>query len=170
MLRSVRKPLIVMTPKWLLRLPEARSASIDFERGSFQETIDDPEAIKRPEPTELVLLSTGKIYYQLKERRDETNAPAALVRIEQLYPFPHDQLAEIVARYPQAKAVRWVQEEPENMGAWPFIHARLHDALPGELELEVVARVESASPATGSATIHEQEQQQLLNQALRPAE
>jgi 2-oxoglutarate dehydrogenase E1 component len=170
MLRSVRKPLIVMTPKWLLRLPEARSAAIDFERGHFQETIDDADAIKRPEPTELILLSTGKIYYQLKERRDEMNAPAALVRVEQLYPFPHDQLAEIFSRYPQGKAIRWVQDEPENMGGWPFVHARLHDALPNDLELEVVARVESASPATGSATVHDQEQKQLLDAAFRPAD
>ena len=165
MLRSVRKPLIVMTPKWLLRLPEARSAAMDFERGHFLETIDDPEAMKRPEPTEIILVCTGKIYYQLKERREESNAPAAIVRLEQLYPFPHDQLAEIFARYPQAKAIRWVQDEPENMGAWSFVAARLRDALPNDLTLEVVARVESASPATGSATVHDQEQQELLSNA-----
>ena len=165
MLRSIRKPLIVMTPKWLLRLPEARSAAIDFERGHFQETLDDPDAIKRPEPTELVLLCSGKIYYQLKERRDETNAPAAVVRLEQLYPFPHDELAEIFSRYPQVKAIRWVQDEPKNMGGWPFVHARLYDALPGDIQLEVVARPESASPATGSATVHDQEQQELLTRA-----
>ena len=169
MLRSVRKPLIVMTPKWLLRLPEARSAAADFERGHFMETIDDPDAIKRPEPTELVLLCTGKIYYQLQERRAELNAPAAIARVEQLYPFPHDQLAEIFARYPQAKAFRWVQDEPENMGAWPFVHLKLHDALPGGLPLEVVSRVESASPATGSATVHDQEQNEILEKAFAPA-
>ena len=168
MLRSVRKPLIVMTPKWLLRLPEARSASMDFERGHFQETIDDADAIKRPEPTEIVLMCSGKIYYQLKERRDETNAPAAIVRVEQLYPFPHDQLAEIFARYPQAKAIRWVQDEPENMGGWWFVFSRLAGALPRNIRLETVARVESASPATGSATVHDQEQQELLTKALAP--
>ena len=170
MLRSVRKPLIVMTPKWLLRLPEARSATMDFERGHFMEVIDDPEAIKRPEPTELVLLCSGKIYYQLQERRAELNAPAAIVRVEQLYPFPHDHLAEIFARYPKAKAFRWVQDEPENMGAWPFVHLKLHDALPGGLPLEVVSRIESASPATGSATVHDQEQTELLEKAFAPAD
>jgi 2-oxoglutarate dehydrogenase E1 component len=163
--RSVRKPLIVMTPKWLLRLPEARSAASEFLRGHFYETLDDLDAMKQPEPTKAVLLCSGKIYYQLAEKRAELGAPVAIVRVEQLYPFPHDQLAEIMARYPQATEVRWVQEEPENMGAWAFIQARLLDALPERMNLSHAARFESASPATGSATVHDQEQQQLLTDA-----
>jgi 2-oxoglutarate dehydrogenase E1 component len=164
-LRSVRKPLVVLTPKWLLRLPDARSRTDELMSGHFQETIDDPDAIKRPEPTEAILMCTGKIYYLLKEKRDELNAPVAIVRVEQLYPFPHQQLEEIFSRYPQAKHVRWVQDEPENMGAWSFIDARLRRYLPDNLKLSHVARAESASPATGSATVHEQETQELMQQA-----
>jgi 2-oxoglutarate dehydrogenase E1 component len=163
--RTVRKPLVVFTPKWLLRLPDARSKLDDFLPGtSFQETIDDPQ-VPDPEKVERILLCTGKVSYLLGARRNELEAPAAVVRVEQLYPFPGDQLGEIFARYPNADQVVWVQEEPENMGAWRFIWANLRQHLDKRLTLRQVSRPESASPATGSSAVHEQEQEELLTRA-----
>ena len=164
MLRSVRKPLIVMTPKSLLRAPVARSARFDFEAGHFRETLDDPK-VPDEQQVERILLCTGKVAYNLIEERDKRGAAAAVVRIEQLYPFPEQQLEEIFARYPKADEVRWIQEEPRNMGAWGFVFGKLAGKLWGKRELTVASRAESASPATGSATIHQQEHEDLMNKA-----
>ncbi len=167
LLRTLRKPLIVMTPKWLLRLPDARSKTQDFESGYFHETLDDP-LVEDRDVVKTVLMCSGKIAYQLAGERAERDLPVAIVRVEQLYPFPLDQLLEILERYPNAKQVRWVQDEPENMGAWAFIHARLGDELRSrDVKLGHASRRESASPATGSMTVHEQEQQDLLDRAFR---
>jgi 2-oxoglutarate dehydrogenase complex dehydrogenase (E1) component-like enzyme len=163
--RSVRKPLIVMTPKWLLRLPEARSATAELVNGHFLETLDDPNAATRPVPPTAIILCSGKIYYQLVPEVEERGASVALVRMEQFYPFPEEQLMEIFERYPNAREVRWVQEEPENMGAWTFIYHRLSKKLPDRMTLSHAARAESASPATGSSRVHEQEHQELMDQA-----
>jgi 2-oxoglutarate dehydrogenase complex dehydrogenase (E1) component-like enzyme len=165
-LRTIRKPLVVMTPKSLLRHPAARSKTDDFVGGSFGETLDDP-FVEDVDAVEKILFCTGKIAYTLMEARKNEGAPVAVVRVEQLYPFPAQQLEEIVARYPNAQEIRWVQEEPENMGAWTFVAARLRDATPGGRPLRVVARRESASPAAGSQTVHEYEQKRLIERALR---
>jgi 2-oxoglutarate decarboxylase len=161
MLRTVRKPLVVMTPKSLLRSSFARSATHEFESGHFRETMDDPW-ISAKEDVERVLLCTGKVAYALKEERDARSAPAAVVRVEQLYPFPEEQLQEVLESYPNATKVCWVQEEPQNMGAWGFMFARLRSLLDERLTLSHAARAESASPATGNHKVHEQEQEELL--------
>jgi 2-oxoglutarate dehydrogenase E1 component len=163
--RTVRKPLVVMTPKWLLRLPDARSKTEELTQGSFQETLDDIQVEDRSS-VKRILMCTGKIAYLLAGARNERKAPAAIVRVEQLYPFPKEQLTEIFERYSNATELVWVQEEPENMGAWTFVHHRLRDGLDKRLTLKVVARAESASPATGSNRVHEQETQELLDKAL----
>jgi 2-oxoglutarate decarboxylase len=163
--RSVRKPLVVLTPKSLLRNPNARSPVAAFTSGSFNETIDDP-AIENPDDVKRVVLCTGKVAYGLMAERDEKKLSIPIVRVEQLYPFPHEQLLEAISRYPNATSVRWAQEEPENMGAWGFVFHNLSRRLPKGLDLSHSARVESASPATGSAKIHEQEQQELIQKAL----
>ncbi len=163
--RSVKKPLVVFTPKSLLRSPQARSKTMDLTAGYFFETIDDPAVADR-DAVRKIVLCTGKVAYSLMQRRDERKDPSvAVVRLEQLYPFPEVQLAEIYASYPNAREVRWVQEEPENMGAWAFVHAQMHAHLPPNLELHHVCRPESPSPATGSKTIHELEQKDLLERA-----
>ncbi|HEX2050088.1 MAG TPA: multifunctional oxoglutarate decarboxylase/oxoglutarate dehydrogenase thiamine pyrophosphate-binding subunit/dihydrolipoyllysine-residue succinyltransferase subunit [Actinomycetota bacterium] len=162
--RSLRKPLVVMTPKFLLRHPAARSATAELEHGCFRETIDD-DGVRDRARVERVLLCSGKVSVDLVERRDADDAPAAVVRVEQLYPFPQDDLLETFVRYPNLRDVRWVQEEPENMGAWRFVYHRLSGAMPDGVALSHAARPESASPATGSATIHEQEQRQLIDEA-----
>jgi 2-oxoglutarate dehydrogenase complex dehydrogenase (E1) component-like enzyme len=109
-----------------------------------------------------VLLCTGKVGHELMGKRDELGAPATVVRVEQLYPWPEDDILTTIAAYPNAREVWWVQEEPANMGAWNFVHPRLARALRDGAELRHVAREASASPATGSQTIHEREQEQLL--------
>jgi 2-oxoglutarate dehydrogenase complex dehydrogenase (E1) component-like enzyme len=164
--RDVRKPLIVFTPKSLLRLPAARSATEEFTSRHFLEVMPDrrdpsPESVRR------LILSSGKVFYDLDAHREKQGtAGAVLVRVEQLYPFPADQILEQLARYPAAREVIWVQEEPENMGAYRFVHWWLHHKhLPADVGFRHVARPESGSPATGSATMHELEQADLLRRA-----
>ena len=163
--RDVRKPLVVFTPKSLLRLPAARSRTAELVEGRFWEVLADPRELRTEEVTGLVLCS-GKVFYELAEFREKQGIEtAALVRIEQLYPFPRDQILETLERYPNARDVRWVQEEPENMGAYRFVHWRLHRELPDEISFSHVAREESGSPASGSATVHDREQRELVEAA-----
>jgi 2-oxoglutarate dehydrogenase E1 component len=162
--RPWRKPLIVMTPKSLLRLPACVSPLDDFVAGGFQRVIGDatvdPEAIQR------VLLCTGKIAYELEERRKrDQRDDVAIVRLEQLYPLPEADLAEALAPFVHAKEALWVQEEPENMGAWPFLRVRLGARLSGSLPLRGLHRRRSASPATGSHSSHAIEQDAILSDA-----
>jgi len=159
--RSIRKPLVVLTPKSLLRAKPARSSVEDLMSGSFRETIDDPR-VADPGKVQRVVLCSGKIGQEALAARDEVEAPVAVVRVEQLYPWPDDQLAEIVGRYPSASEVVWLQEEPENMGAWSFARSRLYDAFGESHRIRRVSRHESGSPATGSHAIHQQEQAALL--------
>jgi 2-oxoglutarate dehydrogenase E1 component len=163
--RSVRKPLVVMTPKSLLRHPGARSSVDQFTSGTFLETIGDP-AIEDKDAVRKIVLCSGKVAYGLKAERDEEKAAIPIIRVEQLYPFPLQQLLDAIESYPNATTVCWAQEEPENMGAWTFVFHQLARRLPENINLEYSARIESASPATGSAKIHEQEQQELIQKAL----
>ena len=166
MKRAVRKPLIVMTPKSLLRSPDARSSLDELTDGHFRETLDD-DRLDDPERVERIVICTGKVGYTLMDEREKREAQVAVVRVEQLYPFPREQLFEIFERYPRATEVVWVQEEPENMGAWWFIYGKLKGTLPSRLTLSDVARAESGSPATGSAAVHEQEKEELIEKALK---
>ncbi|MBA3429959.1 MAG: multifunctional oxoglutarate decarboxylase/oxoglutarate dehydrogenase thiamine pyrophosphate-binding subunit/dihydrolipoyllysine-residue succinyltransferase subunit [Actinobacteria bacterium] len=163
---TVSKPLIVMTPKSLLRNPAATSPTGAFIDGHFKETLDDPQAENR-DKIRRILLCTGKVAYELADQRTKRNHPSAIVRLEQLYPFPSKQLEDVFAGYPNATQVRWVQEEPVNMGAWDFVNKNLSKSLDGRFELSCAARAESASPATGSAGIHKQEQEELMDDAFR---
>jgi 2-oxoglutarate dehydrogenase E1 component len=161
--RSFRKPLIVMTPKSLLRNPRATSGITELSEGAFQEVIDDP--LKPTKPRRLLLCS-GKVYYDLAAAREErANSSTAIVRVEQLYPFPREKLAKVISSYRTASEVIWVQEEPRNRGAWGFIRDRFERELPS-VSLSYIGREESASPATGSHSRHEREQQQIVVAAL----
>jgi multifunctional 2-oxoglutarate metabolism enzyme len=173
--RDVRKPLIIFTPKSLLRSPKAFSDISEFTSGSFAETLDDPawtSGDRDRDGVEAVLLGSGKVTFDLMEARDERDLDVPVVRVEQLYPFPADQIRDILAAYPNAKDVCWVQEEPENMGPWGFVDGRLWNLLE-ELDdgraLRRATRVPSASPAAGQAVVHEQEHEQLMEDALGPA-
>lgn len=155
--RPFRKPLVIFTPKKLLRYPKAVSSITEMSKGSFQEVIDDV-AVNANSVDTLVLCS-GKIYYDVLEKRDTQAAGnnIALVRLEQLYPFPDKQVRALISKYKQAKRVIWLQEEPENMGAWSYIALKLRD-----IPLEYIGRDESASPAGGSPVIHNYRQEAIL--------
>jgi 2-oxoglutarate dehydrogenase E1 component len=163
--REVRKPLVVFTPKSLLRAKVARSPIDDLTRGSFREVLDDP-GIDHPAAVRRVVLCAGKVGQEALVARDKRGAPVAVVRVEQLYPWPYDQIAEVVARYPGAREIVWLQEEPANMGAWAFAQDRLAERFAGTHTVLRVSRYESGSPATGSHTIHVQEQDAILDTAL----
>ncbi len=163
--RDVRKPLIVFTPKGLLRAKTATSSASAFTSGSFMEVLHEDKP--RPaEQVQRVLLCSGRVAYDLSAARDEAEAPAAIVRVEQLYPFPAEAMLEAIEQFPNAREVYWVQDEPENMGPWPFMHQRLHRLLRDRYRLRHIARAESASPAAGSHTVHDQEQADLQRRAL----
>jgi len=164
--RGVRKPLIVFTPKSLLRHPRAVSALREFSTGGFVELLDDAGA--RPAQVTRVIFCSGKLYYDLLGAREERQAAhVALIRVEQLYPFAAEQAAEILARYTPAAEAVWAQEEPRNMGAWRVMRECLEPLLrPTGREVRYVGRPESASPATGSAKRHKQEAEEIVSEAL----
>ncbi|MDQ4148820.1 MAG: multifunctional oxoglutarate decarboxylase/oxoglutarate dehydrogenase thiamine pyrophosphate-binding subunit/dihydrolipoyllysine-residue succinyltransferase subunit [Actinomycetota bacterium] len=160
---TLRRPLIILTPKSLLRLPRSSSKVLDLLSGGFRAVLSDPSA-PDPDRVRRLIMCTGKIYYELEAAREKLNAEGvALVRVERLYPFPADEIAEEIARFDQAE-IMWVQEEPENMGAWRFVHQKFNEEL--KASLLRCCREESASPATGSSSIHEREQEFLLHRAL----
>ena len=159
-------PLIVMTPKSLLRLPAASSTIDELISGAFLPVIDDALVEDRSKVKRIVLCS-GKVYYDLETARQDANdGRVAIVRLEQYYPFPGELLKQIFAQYPNASQLFWVQEEPKNMGAWSFLEPRLRETMPAGFELRYVGRVPSASPATGSYAIHELEQRDIIERAL----
>ena len=164
--RPFRKPLVVMSPKSLLRHPAAVSTLAELADGGFRLVIDDP----RPPAgasSRRVVLCAGKIFYALDAaRREHAYDDVALVRVEQLYPFPTTELREALARYAGAREVFWVQEEPANQGAWSFVLPLISPLLPSQTKFSYVGRAEAASPATGSHTIHEAEEAAILEQAL----
>jgi 2-oxoglutarate dehydrogenase E1 component len=166
MKRNFRKPLIVMTPKSLLRLEMATSQLKEFTDGQFQLVIDDPTAPPRDSVKRLVLC-TGKVFYALHAEREKHKLDnVAIVRIEQLYPFPQKEVQAILARYRHASEVCWVQEEPKNRGAWTFMRAWLEQLLPDTAVLTYVGRDAASSPATGSYKVHNVEEKELISHAL----
>jgi 2-oxoglutarate dehydrogenase E1 component len=169
--RDVRKPLIIMTPKSLLRHPMCVSTPEELTDGGVQEVIPaeaDPANVKRH------IFCSGKVYYDLVKALEDDEAKReqiAITRIEQYYPFPKEDVQAELERYAQADDVVWVQEEPENMGAWRFLRYRIDDLLeavhgPCEQRIAYAGRPASASPATGSAKVHRREQETVVNAAL----
>ncbi len=159
-----RKPLILMTPKSLLRHPMAVSSLKDLAHGQFSPILDDSEAAASAKK---VIFCSGKIYYQLIARRQQINAVnTAIVRVEMLHPFPEKALLAAIGRYKKAKGWVWVQEEPENMGAWQFMRPRLAPLL--KKNLDYIGRNASASPATGFPKIYKMEQDGIVDRAIGP--
>ena len=166
--RSFRKPLIVMTPKSLLRHELSVSPLAELTQGGFAPVIPEVDPLN-PEQVERVVFCSGKVYFDLlKARRAASQSNVALVRIEQLYPFPGDEYQAVLARYPNLVDVVWCQEEPQNQGAWHQIRHRLQDLAP-RFPLYYAGRAPAAAPATGLAKLHEQQQQRLVNTALSAA-
>ncbi len=161
--REVRKPLVVMTPKQPLRMKQSRSLVDQLTTGSFEEILDDPSGIDKSKVTRVVLCA-GKVAWDAMTERDKRAANVAVVRIEQLYPFPINGLHEVLKQYPNAKELLWLQEEPDNMGAWRFVDHLVWPLKDQGYDWRHVARVESGSPATGSKAIHDQEVADLMEQ------
>jgi 2-oxoglutarate dehydrogenase E1 component len=167
--RGMRKPLVIFTPKSLLRHPKAVSKLEDFTHGGFTEIVGD-SVENDPGQVSRVVFCSGKLYYDLAAAREDRKAEhVALARVEQLYPFAADQMRDILARYPVTAEVVWAQEEPRNMGPWHFLRDLIQPLLDAtQRELRYVGRPESASPATGSGKRHQQEQAEIVNDALTP--
>lgn len=164
-LRPLHKPLVVFTPKGLLRYTPAFSRLEEFVQSSFQEILDDPT---HPQSVQRLIFCTGRIYYDLIAEREKLKSQGvALVRIEQLYPLDKEGVQEIIHRYGEAKECLWVQEEPLNMGSWHFIRSHLEALLPSNMPLSYVGRPVSASPATGSHVRHQQEHANILKQVFQ---
>jgi 2-oxoglutarate dehydrogenase E1 component len=161
------RPLVVFTPKGLLRLPRATSTLTELTSGSFKFVIDDPTAVERKEKVERLTLCTGKIYYDIDAApKRETAESVAVARVELLYPFAKEQLVELIATYPNLKEIVWVQEEPRNMGAWSVMQRRMPELLPDGVELGYVGRPPRASPGEGYAVAHTKEQERIVLTAL----
>jgi 2-oxoglutarate dehydrogenase E1 component len=169
LVRPWRKPLVVMTPKSLLRHPRCVSALDEFVAGGFQRTIADADPGVDAAAVRRVLLTSGKLWYELAAEREKRGArDVALVRLEQYYPLDPADLEALLAPYPASAPVVWVQEEPENMGAWRYLALRFARGLPGGRMLTGIHRRASASPATGSAASHKVEQGELIAKAFDP--
>ena len=165
--RASSKPLVLFTAKRYLRAREAYSPVEELSGGAFREVLDDPLA--RPEQVRRVVLASGKVGLDLLVARNEADrADVAIVRVEQLYPWPGPQIGAVMSAYPSATEVVWAQEEPANMGAWEFVRDRLGEIVGERQSLARVARVASGSPATGSHTLHDLEQADILQRALTP--
>ena len=164
--RSYRVPLVIFTPKSLLRLRAASSPPEEFSRGSFHRVLGDEASLAVADSVKRVVLCSGKLYYELAaERAQRLGADAAsvaLVRVEQLYPWPEQELAELLHAFPAAERVVWAQEEPANMGAWSFVRERLQGLLRPHQKLAYAGRRDAASPASGSMRVHRAEQASLL--------
>jgi 2-oxoglutarate dehydrogenase complex dehydrogenase (E1) component-like enzyme len=159
-----RKPLIVMTPKSLLRHPQAVSTVNQLTNGRFEPVLPDPKIASGD--AKRIVLTSGKVYYDLATARDAAGANVPVIRLEQYYPFPQPMLAAALAQFPDATEVVWVQEEPRNMGAWPFLHERLLTLLKPGQTLRYAGRPISASPATGSHHRHDDQQKALAQAAI----
>jgi 2-oxoglutarate dehydrogenase E1 component len=167
-LRNWRKPLVVLTPKSLLRHPKVNSPLENFSTGKFQRILPDdlkPESVRR------ILLCTGKIYYELLAYREKQKRnDVAILRLEQLYPLRDDLLEKMLRPFAEKIPALWVQEEPLNMGAWRFLHEKFGKHLFGRWPFAVISRHESASPATGSHGAHKLEQARLIRRAFGDSE
>ncbi|GAC1478308.1 MAG: 2-oxoglutarate dehydrogenase E1 component [Gemmatimonadaceae bacterium] len=164
--RTHRRPLILMQPKSLLRLAEAASRLEDLTTGTFRPVIDDATAESRRDQVQRLIFCTGKIYYDLVAH----GIPpfAAVVRVEELYPWPHEEVARALDRYPQVNEVVWAQEEPKNMGAWTYVAPRLRASTGNSLAIRHVGRPERASPAEGYQAAHQEEQARIITEVLLP--
>ncbi|MCE1164650.1 MAG: multifunctional oxoglutarate decarboxylase/oxoglutarate dehydrogenase thiamine pyrophosphate-binding subunit/dihydrolipoyllysine-residue succinyltransferase subunit [Bacteroidetes bacterium] len=160
----VRKPMVILSPKSLLRHAEVKSYIINFTNGKFEEVIDDSSVAK--DKAVKIILTSGKVYYDLlKYRNDNGISDTAIVRLEQYYPFPDGNLKNILAEYKHAKEIRWVQEEPENMGALGFVRTKIAGVTEDNLKFSYVSRKESASPAPGSYKVYAETQKIIIQKS-----
>jgi 2-oxoglutarate dehydrogenase E1 component len=163
------RPLVVFTPKGLLRLDRATATPEELTDGHFHFILDDPKASERREKVERLVLCTGKVYFDLdgNDRREQAEN-VAIARVELLYPFADEQLKGVIASYPNLKQITWVQEEPRNMGAWKVMSRRLPEIVPEGVELGYIGRQTRASTGEGYSGAHAREQERIVLTALTP--
>jgi 2-oxoglutarate dehydrogenase E1 component len=165
MVRNLRKPLIIMTPKSLLRAKDAASPLSEFTKGGFQTVIGESKALKA-DKVKRVIACSGKVYYDLVKKREEKGADeVAILRVEQLYPFPHKVFASELRKFPNASEILWCQDEPQNQGAWFFIQHNIHENMVEGQKLGYSGRAASASPAVGYSHLHQEQQKALVEGA-----
>jgi 2-oxoglutarate dehydrogenase E1 component len=165
MVRNLRKPLVIFTPKSLLRHKDAASPLSEFTKGSFQTIIPDQKALKG-DKVKRVIACSGKVYYDLSKKREEKGADdVAIIRVEQLYPFPHKAFSTELKKYPNATEVVWAQDEPQNQGAWFFVQHYIHENMLEGQKLGYSGRAASASPAVGYSHLHQEQQKALVEGA-----
>jgi 2-oxoglutarate decarboxylase len=168
-LDGISRPLVVFTPKSMLRNKAAVSSVSDLTDGKFLSVIDDPTFVAGGDRSKVtkILMVSGKLYYELAARRDKDNrSDIAIIRMEQLYPVPHRRLRAALEQYPNAAEVVWVQEEPANQGAWPMFGLALPDLLPEFFSnLRRVSRRAMSAPSSGSSKVHAVEQQEIIDSA-----
>jgi 2-oxoglutarate dehydrogenase E1 component len=163
------RPLIIFTPKSLLRAKAASSSLSDLTDGGFHPVYDDPRAASRRDEVTRLILCSGKVFHELDNHDDrEAQTGLAIGRVELLFPFPDERIRDLVASYPALETVSWVQEEPRNMGAWEFARYQLERVLPEGVALEYVGRARRASTSEGYPQAHQAEQERLLKAALNP--
>jgi 2-oxoglutarate dehydrogenase E1 component len=166
MVRMFRKPLVIMTPKSLLRNKDATSPLSEFTKGEFRTVIGELNAEIDAAKVKRVIACSGKVYYDLVKKRDEKKSTdTAIIRVEQLYPFPHKAFAAEIKRYSGATEIVWCQDEPQNQGAWFFVQHYIHENMLEGQKLGYAGRPASASPAVGYAHLHQEQQKALLDQA-----
>jgi 2-oxoglutarate dehydrogenase E1 component len=166
MVRQFRKPLVIMTPKSLLRNKDATSPLTDFTKGEFRTVIGEQKADVDAGKVKRVIACSGKVYYDLVKKREEKKGnDMAIIRVEQLYPFPHKAFAAELKKYPNASEIMWCQDEPQNQGAWFFVQHQIHENMLEGQKLGYAGRPASASPAVGYAHLHQDQQKALLDQA-----
>lgn len=164
---KLARPLVVMTPKSLLRHPRATTRLGELVEGTFRSVLDDPRAGERREEVTRLVLCSGKVYYDLEQHPDrEGQSHVAIARVEELFPFPAEDIRRLLEGYPKVREIVWAQEEPMNMGALLFIGPRLRSVVPREISLKHVARPDRASPAEGSGRAHKEEQTRIVTEAL----
>jgi len=166
MLRMFRKPLVIMTPKSLLRAKDATSPLSEFTKGEFKTVIGERDESIVADKVKRVIVCSGKVYYDLvKTRTEKKSSDVAIIRVEQLYPFPHKAFAAELKKYPNATEIVWCQDEPQNQGAWFFVQHYVHENMAEGQKLGYAGRPASASPACGYAHLHQEQQKALLDQA-----
>ena len=168
MVRNLRKPLVIFTPKSLLRNKDATSPLAEFTKGSFQTVIPESNAavVKNADKVKRIICCSGKVYYDLVKKREEKGADdVAIIRVEQLYPFPHKVFGAEVRKYPNATDMVWCQDEPQNQGAWFFVQHYIHENMLDGQKLGYAGRAASASPAVGYAHLHQEQQKTLIEAA-----
>ncbi|MGS0754943.1 2-oxoglutarate dehydrogenase E1 component, partial [Roseateles sp. GG27B] len=165
-LRMFRKPLIIMTPKSLLRNKDATSPMTEFTRGEFRTVIGERDTTIDASKVKRVVACSGKVYYDLvKARAEKKHGDVAIIRVEQLYPFPHKAFAAELKKYPGLTEIVWCQDEPQNQGAWFFVQHYVHENMADGQKLGYAGRPASASPAVGYSHLHQEQLKSLLEQA-----